>query len=424
MSHSTLAAPAKAPVNAPVKSPVVASAPSPVSALAPASFVPPASSRPVGTSVVPKVASSYNISWIGIVGILAAFLVLTIIALVCFWYKKRAFKKAFREQRESYVANGSSSTGKGDWSDDEEAARSKRGRMILADFEQALETEATPKRFNGAHNAGNENATAPTDTILEHDIPVYTRDKHVVEGFKEKHLSVAIRNKTMFGGFTWNSLGENVEDEVFYKGEEGSQMGVRYSSRDFDNLEIFSRVPLSPREKPKKRSKGELARLLGSLSRSHTTAAAPDREEPSSKKGWTLRTLSLPAYHQKVSQESQAAQKPRDDTGLGSIVDIRVESLSKGIGSLSPHPNLLPTSPKHSYSPKFAYGNFTLTPWIQKPSRLAVQSNAVGSLLHLQLHLQYRLHPLHHFHLSHLRGSHRLHPLHPVHCLAVLHGRS
>ncbi|KAG0556792.1 hypothetical protein KC19_11G079200 [Ceratodon purpureus] len=364
MSNSTLVAPAKAPVNVSA----------PVPSLAPAPFVTPASS-PSGTLVVPKVPPSYNISWIGIVGILVAFLVLAVIALFCFWSRKRAFKRALKEQRELYAANDTSPTLKADWSDDEEAARRKTGQIKLADFEQALGTHFASKGFNGKGNVGNGDTTSRAGKILEQDIPMYTRDKHVVESFKEKHVgNLGIRNKNMSGGFNWNSLGDTVEDEVFYKGEGGSQMGVRYSSSDFDNLDIFSRVPLSPREQPKKRPEGESASLLGSFSRSHTIAVSPDEGKLSSKTGWTLRTLSLPPSRQKPSSETQ---DPPKDASVGLKVDVRVESLSKGIGSLSSQPNSLPSSPKHSYSPKFAYGNHTLAPWNQKPSRLSVQSNAV-----------------------------------------------
>jgi hypothetical protein len=118
-----------------------------VSANAPSPVPPPPSpphSLPLAPSPNPLPSSksqSFYISWFGIVGIVAAFLVLAAIALGCFWYKRNAYKKALQEQRNYYIQYAVSHTREEDSSDDEEQSRDKREQT-----DWALPPDCAPKR--------------------------------------------------------------------------------------------------------------------------------------------------------------------------------------------------------------------------------------------------------------------------------------
>lgn len=358
MSNSTVVAFPKAPVNAP-STPAAPRPPSP-SPPSPAYTVSIAPS-PVGTLPASKSQSSFYISWFGIVGILAAFLVLAIIALVCFWYKRNAYKKALQEQRNYYIQNAARIHS--DASDDEEQNRSKRGQMTLADW--AL-PDWTPKRSNGGVNPffgdSPTSVERTEERIVEQDIPVYTRAKKPLRGSRDRIVPGSFRDKHMNH---CDSPGSPV-GEVFYTGEEGSQMGAfRFSRAELGSIEILTRVST-----PKKRkAESESASLLGNLNRSHTIAATPTREERNKLGGWSLRTFSLPAYHRKPSPESVL-------TSWGLRGETRLEALRKPISPLTPQPSSLPASPAHSFFPSAHRNNLTPASWARKPSRLSVQSSA------------------------------------------------
>lgn len=176
MSNSTVEVYADGPVKAPARAPALVPAPVPVQT--PGHFGPPAP-LPVG-NLPPQ--SAIGISWVGIVGILAAFLVLAVIALIFFWYKKNAYKKALQDQRNFYVANAVSQI-REEWSDDD-VNRSKRGQTTLADFEHALVAQTRSKRFNWGNNAAFGDSPSG-ERIVEQDIPICTRAKPSSRGSKD-----------------------------------------------------------------------------------------------------------------------------------------------------------------------------------------------------------------------------------------------
>ena len=345
MSNSTVVAFPKAP----------AKAPPPPSAYS----VPPAPSSVIN-SPASKSQSSFYISWFGIAGILAAFLVLAIIALFCFRHKRNAYKKALQEQRNFYIRNAASQMQE-DSSDDEEQNRGKRRQPTPPNWTLP---DWAPKRSTGAYvNMGFEDSPtsgeSPVERIVEQDIPVYTRAKKPSRGSRDRIMPGSFRDKHMN---PCDSPGSPV-GEVFYRGEEGSQMGAfRFSRAEVGSIEILTRVST-----PKKRKvESESTSLLGNLSRSHTIAATPTREKRNHLGEWTLRTFSLPA-NPKPSPESIL-------TTWGSRGESIVEALNKPITSLTPQPSSLPATPAPCFFP--SANNLTPVPWARKPSRLSVQSNA------------------------------------------------
>lgn len=90
--------------------------------------------------------------------------------------------------------------------------------MILVDYEKVLGVRIIifiwfSEDFDNV--GGDRNLFGVLDYL---EIFVYVWDKYLVGSFKEKYY--VFGNKIMFGGFNWN-FGENLVDEVFYKGEEG-----------------------------------------------------------------------------------------------------------------------------------------------------------------------------------------------------------
>lgn len=213
MSNSTVEVYADGPVKAPARAPALVPAPVPVQT--PGHFGPPAP-LPVG-NLPPQ--SAIGISWVGIVGILAAFLVLAVIALIFFWYKKNAYKKALQDQRNFYVANAVSQI-REEWSDDD-VNRSKRGQTTLADFEHALVAQTRSKRFNWGNNAAFGDSPSG-ERIVEQDIPICTRAKPSSRGSKDWVLSGSFSDKHMTGSFG-SSQCDDLVGEVFYTGVEGSE---------------------------------------------------------------------------------------------------------------------------------------------------------------------------------------------------------
>lgn len=359
MSNSTVVAPAKAIVNVSAAPPAT----TPVLSPPPAYLVPSASS-PEGTLVIAKTQSS-DISWIAIVGVLVAFLVVAVITLIWFWYKKREYKKALQEHRDLYEENEANFNREGEV-DEEQGIPSKTGQKILSDFERALASQSASKKFDGGDDGDDATSGA---RIVEQGIPVYTRDKHVVEGFRKKD-SGGFRNKVLPGDFNWKQE-ENFSDELFYKGE---KMGVRYSRAELGNIDFLTKIPSSEKVASKVgRSESESASLLGTLNRSHTIAASPAREEERSKIGWKSRTLSLPAFHHRSLQGSR-------DTSVNMKGENRAEAPRTVIFPLTPHPHALPSSPSHRYSSTAFGDNLAPAPLARvscwKASRLSVQSNA------------------------------------------------
>lgn len=233
MSNSTVVAPAKAIVNVSAAPPAT----TPVLSPPPAYLVPSASS-PEGTLVIAKTQSS-DISWIAIVGVLVAFLVVAVITLIWFWYKKREYKKALQEHRDLYEENEANFNREGEV-DEEQGIPSKTGQKILSDFERALASQSASKKFDGGDDGDDATSGA---RIVEQGIPVYTRDKHVVEGFRKKD-SGGFRNKVLPGDFNWKQE-ENFSDELFYKGE---KMGVRYSRAELGNIDFLTKIPSRDRK--------------------------------------------------------------------------------------------------------------------------------------------------------------------------------
>lgn len=341
------AAPLAAPANIPARAPEITFAPSPV--------------------VVLLARAPPNFSWVGIVGILAAFLVVAIIALICFWYKNLTYRKALREEEGVYATTiAIDSNGKGCSED-----ASKRGELILSAFEQALVDSPAPSdHFSDKEIVSCRDVKTPVKTPermsvpnMEQEIAVYTRDRDIY----------------LTGGFNWNP-GETLVDEIFYMGDEGSQMGVRYSKPSLSNPAEFGLL----RKESASTSKGDSdeACLLGTLNRSHTIEAPPSGTKKGrsaseaidgwtasgAKNGWKLRTFSLPtSYVQKTSQGS------RDVPSFAVPGDERVELQSKFVSTLTPHPTSLPSSPVHNYFPS-AYNNLTPSLFNPKPSRLSHQS--------------------------------------------------